>query len=402
MVPSLNSENILQYLVEQRLRAVDAAPPDCVESMSFKNFNLHVSFPDQQLLVKQERSIDKIGRGGIHLWKEWRLQELMLAFPELSTLQPLVSEVMHFHTDQSTQSTLVLQYFQDFQSLAIVYDQQQFAEVIAVALGKVLAQIHQATLNGWQYKTFLVEKCSADAIDLAPNFRMLTRIAPEMFGLFCMDGIEFFKYYQRYPQIEQALLALEQAWQPCCLVHRDLQFGNVLVQVAGQPSENLTGEKVQPSLRIIDWEMFAWGDPALDVGTVIASYLRLWLGSVVFNRSVDIQTALQQAGTPLISLQPSLIAFCQSYCCYSPTLVAQRPDFLEKAIKLAGFFLVDLVLAKIEDHEPFGNAEVCLLQVAKQLLCQPVQAAPTIFGVSLDDLSSRSRLPQEPEPIPSV
>lgn len=38
-------------------------------------------------------------------------------------------------------------------------------------------------------------------------------------------------------------------------------------------------------IRLIDWEKWTWGDPALDVGTVIASYLKLWLKSLIVNQN---------------------------------------------------------------------------------------------------------------------
>ncbi|MGH2413466.1 MAG: phosphotransferase family protein, partial [Microcystaceae cyanobacterium] len=41
-------------------------------------------------------------------------------------------------------------------------------------------------------------------------------------------------------------------------------------------------------VRLIDWERSAWGDPAFDLGTLITSYLQIWLSSLVISKSLSI------------------------------------------------------------------------------------------------------------------
>ena len=65
------------------------------------------------------------------------------------------------------------------------------------------------------------------------------------------------------PGASGALRATIAAWAPGCLVHGDLKWDNCLVDDAAPATRRL---------RVIDWELAGFGDPAWDVGCAIAEH----------------------------------------------------------------------------------------------------------------------------------
>lgn len=250
-----------------------------------------------------------------------------------------------------------------------------FPSEIAAAIGTRLATIHRDTFNRQEYQDFFCQNQDNSTTDQVTNLvRRLERISPEIFGSVPADGLKFFALYQRYDSLGQAIAQLASAFSPSCLTHNDLKLNNILLHTNWQQSSNI--------VRLIDWERAAWGDPAFDLGTLISSYVQIWLGSLVISNSLSIEESLRLAMTPLDRLQPPIAALVQSYLNTFPDIIEHRPDFLLRVVQFAGFALIQQIQAMIQYQKSFGNAGIAMLQVAKTLLCRPEQSMPTIFGAA--------------------
>ena len=178
----------------------------------------------------------------------------------------------------------------------------------------------------------------------------------------------------------QAIAQLGKSVTPSCLTHKDLKLNNILLYKDWQNNQNNI-------IRLIDWERSAWGDPAFDLGTLIGSYVQIWLGSLVISNSLSIEESLRLAITPLELLQPSIGALTLAYLNTFPEILAHRPDFLQRVVQFTGFTLIQQIQAMIQYEKSFGNMGIAMLQVAKTLLSRPVQSMPTIFGAAAVELS---------------
>jgi hypothetical protein len=191
-----------------------------------------------------------------------------------------------------------------------------------------------------------------------------------------MDGLKFYALYQRYDSLGKAIADIASAYTPSCFIHNDLKLNNILLHNDWEQNSNY-----QTSLiRLIDWERDSWGDPAFDLGAMVASYLQLWLSGLVVSQSIAIEEALQLAMIPLDKLQPSLTALASTYFAEFPEILEHRPDFLKRVVQAAGLSLINQILAMIQYQKTFNNTGICMLQVAKSLLCRPEQSIPTVFG----------------------
>ncbi len=386
----LNSQNVFKYLLGQNISTQKEPDLSQIELKLAKNFNLLLSLQDgRKLLVKQERH-NREGQTAGEFLNEWRIQEFSQRFPELSYVRPLLPEVVHFNANDSV---IVFNYLNDYCDLADFYTKENvFPSAIATEIGTTLATIHRATFNRQEYQDFFSQNSEDVQIDQTPKFaRGLEKISPEIFGQVPADGLKFFALYQRYDSLGKAITELATAFEPCCLTHNDLKLNNILLH---NDWEQVLS-KVKPSsnsvIRLIDWERGNWGDPTFDLGMLIASYLQIWLSSLVVSKSIDIEESLRLAMTPLEQLQPSITALTRAYLGNFPEILEHRPDFLRRVVQFSGLALIQQIQAMLQYQKSFGNTGICMLQVAKTLLCRPEQSIPTVFGVAESELTSLNR-----------
>ncbi len=366
----INEHNVCDYLLKHCNQP--KRPLSKVEPLTAKNFNLLVTFlDDEKFLVKQERHNQK-GKAVGEFLAEWKIQEFLLTFSSVNNLHLFLPEVLHFDRDNSI---LVVKYLDKYRDLMDFYTKEQnFPSKVAFSIGTLLASIHGETFNHKEYRDFFSQKQDNLKINLVKDLQQsLDRIEPEIFGMVPADGLKFFALYQRYDSLGQAIAEVANAFTASCLTHNDLKLNNILVHSNWEQTTDST-------VRLIDWERSAWGDPAFDLGTIIASYVQIWLGSLVISKSLSIDESLGLAVTPLDKLQPSILILTQAYLEKFPKILEQRPDFLKRAIQFAGFALIQQIQAMIQYQKSFGNTGIVMLQVAKSLLCRPYESMPTIFG----------------------
>lgn len=374
----LKSRNVFDYLVDHDLCNPSEKTISKVEPIAAKNFNLLVTFADDsKLLVKQERH-DREGKTAGEFLAEWRIREFLQRFSELDHLRPLLSKVLHFDRENSI---IVFRYLDNYRDLNDFYTKENcFPTEIASAIGTILGTLHRDTFNSQDYQEFFSAATDNLSSEHLPNFiRSLERITPEIFGLVPADGVKFFALYQRYDSLGQAIANLSSAFTPSCLTHNDLKLNNILL-------DNDWEQSNKNIVRLIDWERGTWGDPAFDLGTLISSYVQIWLSSLVISNSLSIEESLRLAVTPLEQLQPSIAALTQAYFNQFPEILEHRPDFLERVVQFAGSALIQQIQAMIQYQKSFGNTGITMLQIAKSLLCRPQQSIPTIFGTTATQL----------------
>ncbi len=386
MVFLLSSQNVFDYLLKQKLFFQQEQALSQVEPKAAKNFNLLLSLQNgRKLLIKQERH-NQEGKTAGEFLNEWQIQEFLQRFPELSHIRPLLSEVLHFDAEHSI---IVFNYLNDYCDLADFYTNKNlFPTEVATSIGATLATIHRATFNRQDYQEFFYQQSDDIPSEQALNLNLgLERITPEIFGRLPADGLKFFVLYQRYDSLGKAIAELIDAFEPCCLTHNDLKLNNILLHNNWEQTLSKAEQSSNSVIRLIDWERGNWGDPAFDLGMLIASYLQIWLSSLVVSKSIDIEESLRLAMTPLEQLQPSIAALTKAYFVNFPEIVDRRPQFLRRVVQFSGLALIQQIQAMLQYQKSFGNTGICMLQVAKTLLCRPEQSIPTVFGVAEPELT---------------
>ncbi len=375
--------NVFNYLVENKICQPQEESLSKIELKSAKNFNLLITLSDgRQLLVKQER-YDQNGKTLGEFIDEWRVHAFWQKFPEITHLRASLSEAIHFDLENSI---IVFNYLNQYQDLAEFYAKdQEFPEEIAQVVGTTIAAIHRMTIDNNNYQKFFENSLKSQNIN-----KGLDRITPEIFGQLPADGLKFFTLYQRYDNLGKAITQLNQAFTPACLTHNDLKLNNILVSLNWETDIEDKLPENKNIIRLIDWEKGNWGDPANDLGTIIASYLQVWLYSIVSSKTIPIEECLRLAAIPLSMIQPSLSTLVTAYLTTFPEILELRPDFLQLVMQFSGLALIRAIQARLQHEKTFDNSGICMLQVAKSLLCRPQASIPTILGMELSTITAKN------------
>lgn len=153
------------------------------------------------------------------------------------------------------------------------------------------------------------------------------------------------------------------------LVHGDLRWDNCLMVAA-------PGARRRTRLLLIDWELAGAGAPVVDVGTVLAEYLRVWLSSIPMVAATDLARLLAHARYPLASLRPSVHAFWTAYRSGN----ADAPP-LAPAIELAAVRLLQTAIELARGLPEVSAHVMALVQVADNMLRDPEPAALDLLGL---------------------
>jgi Ser/Thr protein kinase RdoA (MazF antagonist) len=153
------------------------------------------------------------------------------------------------------------------------------------------------------------------------------------------------------------------------LVHGDLRWDNCLV-VAG------AGSRRRTRLLLVDWELAGRGAAGFDVGTVLAEYLRVWVGSIPIVDPTDPGRLLPWAKHPLWQMRPAVDALWATYCLARPG----HPP-LRRLIELTAVCLLQMALEQAQGLDTPSAHVMILLQLADNLLRSPEAAADRLLGL---------------------
>jgi Ser/Thr protein kinase RdoA (MazF antagonist) len=153
------------------------------------------------------------------------------------------------------------------------------------------------------------------------------------------------------------------------LVHGDLRWENCLALAA-------PGSRRRTRVLLIDWELAGPGAAAFDVGTVLAEYLRFWVGSIPIVDPGDPGRLAARAGHPLRRMLPAMQAFWSSYRLANP-----RHPALGRVIELAAVRLLQTAVEHAQGLVTPSAHLVTLLQLADNMLRDPDDAALSLMGL---------------------
>jgi hypothetical protein len=127
---------------------------------------------------------------------------------------------------------------------------------------------------------------------------------------------------------------------------------------------------------LVDWELAARADPAFDVGSVLAEYLRVWVGSVPIVEAVDPGRFADRARHPLAVMRPAISAFWTTYRTLHP-----EPPALRRVMELTAVRLLQTAIERSQGLSAATAHVVTLVQLADNLLRAPEEAAVGLLGL---------------------
>lgn len=232
----------------------------------------------------------------------------------------------------------------------------RFPRIPARSLGHVLARLHRLHMDLPQ--------------SAHPAWGLLLPEPPHEFVLDLSAGAQdLLARIQASSAMCERLDALRDAATDGVLVHGDLRWDNCLALPA-------PGSRRRTRVLLVDWELADRADPAFDVGSVLAEYLRVWVGSIPIVDPVEPGRLVHRALHPLRRMQPAIGAFWSAYAGAS----AQPPP-LRRVVELAGVRLLQTAVERARGLSAASAHVVTLVQLADNLLRRPEDAAADLLGL---------------------
>jgi aminoglycoside phosphotransferase (APT) family kinase protein len=151
------------------------------------------------------------------------------------------------------------------------------------------------------------------------------------------------------------------------LVHGDLRWENCL-------RTGVNGARRRDRVLLIDWELAGPGDPAFDVGTVLAEHLANWIESIPVLDGNDVGRFAEFAGRPLA--RDVLGAFWDAY----RGAAAEAPP-LHRVAELTGLRLLQSAVERTQDAYEATTPARLLATVGERLLAAPELGAMMLLGL---------------------
>lgn len=318
-------------IVSGRLRIVDA---------SSRNRNVRVSGgPGESYLLKQGVVADSSET----LANEVALYRRLAAAPA-----PIAACVPRLYAHDALRGVLILEWIENGQDLDRHHaTRDQASPTLARALARVLATIHGVAPDDDELR------------DDPPWVLSLHR--PELGALRYLSAasIELIKAVQSDGRVTSGLDELRDGWRRETLVHRDVKWANCVAQ----PSHG-GGRLTQ--IKLVDWEMAGWGDPAFDVGSA-------------FNDFLGYRTRMQR---PLSSVQPAIGAFWRAYLAARAIDQRAAAELLMRAVRFAGARLLQSTFEHTQETPHTTGRVAAAVALSASMVGTPREAAADLLGIT--------------------
>jgi Ser/Thr protein kinase RdoA (MazF antagonist) len=236
----------------------------------------------------------------------------------------------------------------------------RFSPASARMLGRTLAALHALPVDGVEPLPAGVDRMWALSLPEPPRELLLDLSA---------GALDLVGRVQGSRALCARLDELRDARTDDVLVHGDLRWDNCLA--VPRP-----GSRRRTRIVLVDWELSGPGAAGFDVATVLAEYLRVWVGSIPIVEPADPGRLMPWAGHPLWDMRPAVDAFWAAYRLGNPL----HPPLL-RLMELTAACLLQTAVEQAQGLSAVSAHVMTLVQLADNLLRDPAGAAALLLGL---------------------
>lgn len=368
---TLTVDSATPYLVSRGLVAVASIVEGdyVVIDSARRNRNLKVVCEGApSYLIKQPDRNEPGSEQTIRL--EAGFYELCRTWERAAGMQAVVPRLFAFYPDDDV---LVIELLRDAVPLWQHYaaaDAEHFPIGVAAALGRALGVFHTAFRGCSPGDHRWLAGLGAHA----PWILWVHKPGPDILERISPANLQTLKILQKEPRLSSRLDDLRRRWRVESLVHNDVKGENVLVR-AGD------GEASGPDVRIVDWELVQFGDPAWDVGAVFHDFLLFWIASMPLSATRTPEQMLEEAQYPLTAMQPAIRACWREYRRTCALGADDAAGLLSRAVGYAAARLIQSAYERAHGAVALPNQSVMSLQLAANILADPDAALLHLLGI---------------------
>ena len=303
------------------------------------------------------------------LEREAACYRLIHSEPKFSPLSPLVPRLYAY---DPVNHVLVLELLSEAENLGAYQTREnKYPEAIAGRLGATLGGYHLATRDA------LTNGLAARAATLSravPWILEFHRSQPETLSMISPANAQMYSVLNKYPGFARKLDEIRESWNAGTLIHADMKFENCALYYP-------QGKMADPEMKIVDWEMAGFGDPAWDVGSILQAYLNCWLLSIPPTPGASPEQLESQAKVPLSSIQPAIQAFWRAYAQTMRLEETEASGQLRRCVAHAAARMLQTVFEWMHHYQQLTPNAAFQLQVSLNMLERPDEAIPVLLGL---------------------
>lgn len=338
----LEQHEVAAYLVERRLlsRRTIVSGRLRIADASSRNRNVRVSGgPGESYLLKQGVVADSAET----LANEVALYRRLAAAPA-----PVAACIPHLYGHDALRGVLILEWIEHGLDLYRHHaSRDEASPTLAAALARVLATIHGIARDDEELR------------DDAPWVLSLHRPKLDALRYLSAASIALIGAVQADERVTTGLDELRDGWHSETLVHRDVKWANC---IAFDPRGGARATRI----KLVDWEMAGWGDPAFDVGSAFNDFLGY----------------CERGQRPLSSAQPAIGAFWRAYVRARALDDRAAAQLLVRAIRFAGARLLQSTFEHTQETPHVTPRVAAGVALSATMLSAPREAAAGVLGIA--------------------
>lgn len=341
----LEQHEVAAYLLQRRLvspRSIVSGRLRITDASS-RNHNFRVSgAPGESYLLKQGIVADSAAS----LANEVALyRRLTSARAGAGASAAVAASVPRLHGHDPARGILILEWIADGEDLlALQARRRRASPVLSAALARALAAVHAVVRDEQELR------------DDPPWVLSLHRPPLEALRYLSAASIDLIKLLQADEEAGMVLDELRDTWRAEVLVHRDVKWANWIAHP--RPGG------VRPTrVKLVDWEMAGWGDPAFDIGSALSDFAAFELAA--------------GAG----AARAAVAAFWRAYARARGLDRGAATALLERSLRFAGARLVQSAYEHTQETTLLGAHVERIVELARDLLLEPCASGRTRLGI---------------------
>lgn len=324
----LNRENVIEYLTSK-----DFSNCEIVQIRNLRNFCAIMKTNRGRIVIKQAGQ-------NIGLFSFISLDaELKFYNNDIKNINDLIPKVFCIDSENSI---VIIEYLSEFK-VQSVYDDSNFFQ--SNLIGRSLALIHQSNILNDQN------------VNTHNYFRVFDIITPEAYNAGGRLFPKCIELMQRFPDLNESLIKLEQEFIWDCFIHGDLKSDNFLI--------------TDTAVKFIDWELSGIGDRYIDIGAIIGNYILYWIETMRFDEHN------QENDNRLVLIKKHIFLFLSNY-----VQNIEDSNFkisYEKIVKFAGVFLLNVFYSKSVFKSEYSKQDIMILEYGRKMLVFPHKFTIELF-----------------------
>jgi len=368
----LDIDAATHYLIANKLVDVEHVIDGslAITGAASRNRNLLVTWSmGRGVFLKQPD--DSMADGHYTLFNEATVYRTCQENESLSGLTVIMPRLLNF---DDARTILAIELVPDARTLWEYYEGKPAGTPagVARALGRSLGSVHR-TFSSFAASHDLQLNRLGQGI---PWVLTIHKPSPGLLAVLSKANYQALHIIQADRELFSSLEGVRRSWSPSTLVHGDIRSDNILVSdTSDQP------DQTSPEVRIIDWELAQFGDPAWDLAGAFQDLLLLWIRSMRVSADLTCEEMMATARHSVDSIQPEMRAIWHGYRTSVEIGSPQAGELLLRATRFTASRLIQSVFEMSREAFGLSATSVMSIQLAANILKDPESARRSLLGI---------------------